>query len=90
MAATVNDPVVVDRSACNFAFRVGQMVESLLVDRGIELAGKSGSPVVTAESVESCLDQVLFDHLLRRVRESADGGAAGEGRAASGKSREAA
>jgi hypothetical protein len=32
----------------------------------------------------------LFDHLLRRVRESSHGGAAGEGTVANGESREAA
>jgi hypothetical protein len=46
--------------------------------------------IVTAEHVESCLDQVLFDHLLRRVRESSHGGTAGEKRVDDGESREAA
>ncbi len=90
MSSTVNDPVVVDRGASNLAFRAGQLVESLLVDRGIELARKSGSSIVTAEHVESCLDQVLFDHLLRRVRENSHGGTAGEERVDNGESREAA
>jgi hypothetical protein len=46
--------------------------------------------MVTAECVESCLDQALFDHLLRRVREGFHGGTAGEGRVGNGESREAA
>jgi hypothetical protein len=80
----------VDGNASNFAFNVGQWIERLLMDRGIELAGQSGSLIVTAEHVESCLDQVLFDHLLRRVRESSHGGTAGEKRVDDGESREAA
>jgi hypothetical protein len=56
----------------------------------VELAGESGSSTVTAEDVESCLDQALFDHLLRRVRETSHGGAAGENRTGSDGSREAA
>ena len=90
MSSTVNDSVVVDSHASNLAFRAGQLVERLLVDRGIELAGNSGSLIVTAEHVESCLDQVLFDNLLRRVKESSHGGTTGEERVGNGESREAA
>ncbi len=89
-STTVNDPIVVDSGASILAFRAGQLIESLLVDRGIELARKSGSSIVTAEYVESCLDQVLFDHLLRRVRESSHGETAGEDRTGSAECREAA
>jgi hypothetical protein len=90
MSTTVNDSVLVGRGAIDLAFRVGQLVESLLVDRGIELARKSGASIVTAEYVESCLDQVLFDHLLRQVRESFHDGTARGERAVNGDSREAA
>ena len=90
MTSTVNDPVVLDSYASNLAFRVGQLVERLLVDRGIELARKSSSTIVTAEQVESCLDQVLFEHLLRRVRESSHGEPGGEERAGKEESRKAA
>jgi hypothetical protein len=90
MSTTVIDPIVVGSEASDFAFRVGQLVERLLVERGVELAGESGSSTVTAEDVESCLDQALFDHLLRRVRETSHGGAAGENRTGSDGSREAA
>ncbi len=90
MSSIANESVVVDSDASNLAFRAGQLVESLLVDRGIELARRSGSSIVTAEYVESCLDQVLFDHLLRRVRESSHGGTAGDERVGSPESREAA
>jgi hypothetical protein len=90
MSSTVDDSVVVDSHATNLAFRAGQLFERLLVDRGVELASNSGSSIVTAEHVESCLDQVLFDHLLRRMRESSHDGTAGEDRVGSGESREAA
>jgi hypothetical protein len=89
MPPTVSDPVVVDSAASELAFRAGQLVESLLVNRGMELARNSGSSIVTAENVESCLDQVLFDHLLRRVRESSHGGTAGTEVLGGGESREA-
>lgn len=90
MSSTANESIIVDRRASNAAFRVGQMVERLLMDRGIELAGKSGAQIVTAECVESCLDQALFDHLLSRVRESSHGGTAGNERVGDGMPREAA
>jgi len=90
MSVAVNESVVVESRASDLAFRVGQMVERLLVDRAIELAMESGSPMVTANHVESGLDQALFDHLLRRVRESSRGGTAGEERDDTGESREAA
>lgn len=89
MSSAVNESVVVESLASNLAFRVGQLVERLLVDRGIELARESGSLTVSADHVESCLDQALFDHLLRRVRESSHGGTTGEG-VGNGESREAA
>jgi len=90
MSSTVDESVVVASHASDLAFRVGQLVERLLVDRGIELARESGSPIVTAEHVESCLDQVLVDPLLRRVRESSHGGTAGDERVGNGEAREAA
>ena len=90
MAATVSDPVLVSSDASNLAFRAGQLFECLLVDRGIEAAHNSGSSIVTADHLESCLDQVLFDHLFRRLRESSHGETAGEGRAGNRESREAA
>lgn len=90
MSSAVTESVVVECRASDLAFRVGQLVERLLVDRAIELAIESGSPMVTADRVESCLDEALFNHLLRRVRESSRGGTAGEERGDNGESREAA
>lgn len=90
MSSTISDPIVVDGGASNLAFRTGQLVECLLLDRSIERARKYGSSIATAEYVESCLDQALFDHLLRRVRESSHGGTAGEDGLGNGESREAA
>ena len=80
----VVDRVVVDVGASNFAFRVGQLVERLLLDRGVDLARQSGCLVVTAEHVESCLNLSLFDQLLEQVRESSHVGTAGGGEASTG------
>jgi hypothetical protein len=82
--------VVIERRAIDFAFRTGQLVEDLLVDRGMELAGKTGASIVTVECVESCLDQALFDQLLRRLRENSHGETAGEGGGSGRGTREAA
>ncbi len=79
MSSAVNDHVAVDVSASSFAFRAGQLLERLLLDSGIELARQSGTPIVTAEHVESCLnDDALFDQFQERVRESPDDPTAGE------------
>lgn len=70
MSSGVRSDVWVDVDASNFAFRIGQWAEQLLLDRSVRLATESGSPVVTVEHVESCLDHALFDELLERVREN--------------------
>ena len=76
---SAKNSVLIERCAIDFAFHTGQLLDDLLVDRGIELASKTGASVVTAECVKSCLDQALFDQLLRRVRENSHGEPAGEG-----------
>lgn len=90
MSSALNDCVVVDIAASDFAFRASQLLEQLLLDRGIEVASQAGSSIVAAEHVESCLDHALFDELLKRVRENPDGGTRGEGEARDGQPREAA
>ena len=90
MSSTVDDRVVVDLRASNFAFRASQMVERLLLDRGLEIARQSGSSIVTADHVGSCLDHVLLDQVLERMRESSHDETAGEGAVLDGPSREAA
>ncbi len=78
------DRVVVDVRASTFAFRAGQLVERLLLDRGVDLARQSGCSVVTAEHVESCINRALFDQLLEQVRGISHGGTAGGGEASNG------
>ena len=80
------DQVAVDIRASDFAFRAGQLVERLLLDRGLQLARQAGCSVATAEHMESCLDRGLFD----QVRGISRGEIAEAGRARTGESREAA
>lgn len=80
----VVDGLVVDVRASTFAFQAGQLVERLLLDRGLDLARQSGSSVVTAEHVESCINRALFDQLLEQVRGISHGGSAGGGEVNSG------
>jgi hypothetical protein len=90
MSSAVNDRVLVDVGASDFAFRASQLLERLLLDHGIQVACQAGSSIVAAEHVESCLDHALFDELLKRVRENSDGGTRGEGGGRDGQPREAA
>ena len=90
MSSTVTECVLIEARADNLAFRVGQLVEQLLTDRAMELAGRSGSSLVTVEHIESCLDDVLSDPQLRRVTESSHGGTAGEEGVGAGEPRKAA
>jgi hypothetical protein len=82
--AMVVDRVVVDVRASTFAFRAGQLVEQLLLDRGLELARQSGCSVVTAEHVASCLSPTLFDQLLEQARGISHGGTGGGGESSNG------
>ena len=90
MSSAVNDHVAVDARASDFAFRAGQLLERLLLDGGMELACRSGSSIVTAEHVESSLDDAFFGRFLERVRESPDAGTAGEDGGRDGQSGKAA
>jgi hypothetical protein len=90
MSLALNDRVVVDIAASNLAFRAGQVVERLLLERSIELTSRSGSSTVTAEHVESCLDHTIVGQLLERMREDSNVGTAEDGGNPRGDPREAA
>ncbi len=90
MSSVLDERILVSVGASTFAFHAGQLVERLLLDRSVQLAHESGSPIAKVEHVLSSLDHVLFDQVLRQLTESSDGGTAGAGRVCDGQSREAA
>ena len=90
MLSTATDKVLIESRANDFAYRVGQMVEDLLVESGIELAGKAGSRMVTIEHLKACLDRVLPARLVEQLRECSHDGIEGECNVARGVSRDAA
>jgi hypothetical protein len=69
MSVIPDDRLMISRGASDVAFRMGQIVEKLLLDRATALARKSDAPIVAAEHVRSCLDDVLLDHLRKHLDE---------------------
>jgi hypothetical protein len=77
MSSLANERVFVDGCANHFAFRMSQLFERVLIDHGIECAIQGGSNIVTQEIIETCIDQTLFDQLLKTLRGISDDGTAG-------------
>ncbi len=71
MSTVANDGVPVDAGAGDFAFRAGQLVEELLLDRGTEVARSTGASVVTVEHVRPCIDNDFLDQLRVQLDERA-------------------
>jgi hypothetical protein len=90
MSAGICDSVAFDVRAYALACRTGRLVETLILDRSLELAGRSGVPVVTAEHVRACLDAELFDRLSERLNKTPGPDTASDGEVCGGGSREAA
>lgn len=72
MPVTDHDRICFDFHASDLAFRAGQVVEKLLLDRGLEQARKCQSSIVTPEDVESGIDDSLLDHLRKHLHERAE------------------
>lgn len=90
MPQSNNDRILIDNGASNFAFRISQLVERILLDRSIELASQCGATIVTAEHIKTCLDQSSFDQILKQAGETLNDGTAGESGRYNMRSREAA
>jgi hypothetical protein len=60
------------------------------LDRSIEIVRQSGSSLVTTEHVEACVDHVLFEDLLKWMKEAKGDRTTGEGGVGDGQSRKAA
>jgi hypothetical protein len=74
MSAVAEDGVLIDVPASTLAFRAGQVVEGLLLDRGAEVARRAGGTVVRVEHVRPCIDETLLDQLRKQLDEQAERG----------------
>jgi hypothetical protein len=72
MSPLENGPIYFDADASTLAFRAGQLVEKLLLDRGLELSRSSESSIVTAGTIEACIDESLLKDLRRHLNERAE------------------
>jgi hypothetical protein len=61
-----------DDYASDFAFRTGQLVERLLVQRGVQAALDEEKSVITLDIIQSCVDQTLLDQLRSHLHERAE------------------
>jgi hypothetical protein len=82
--------VLIDVRANDLAFHIGQWIARSLLDRSLEIVRQSGSSLVTTEHVEACVDHVLFDDLLKWMKEAEGDRTTGEEGVGSGQSRKAA
>ena len=69
MSETDPHQVFFDFHASDLAFRAGQLVEKLLLDRGLDQASKSQSSIVTPDDIQSGIDNSLLDQLRKGLRE---------------------
>jgi len=90
MSAIVEDSVVIDGRASDFAFHISQGFGRLLMDRAVELVRQTGESVVAKKHLEACIDHALFDELCNRIKEGAYDRTASGGEAGAGRSRVAA
>ena len=68
MSTVETTRVLIDSSASRYAFRVGQALERLLIERALDEACRATDLVVTIDQVRSCLDASMIE----RVREQVD------------------
>jgi hypothetical protein len=67
-----DNQVLVDPIAAQLAFRAGQLLEELLLNRGQELAESEGAGIVAPKHVESALHGGLFEKIINRLKDSSD------------------
>ncbi len=77
MSTLANGRVLLDAGASDLAFHAGQLVEEILVERGVEVARQAGTSVVTVDHLQSCIDVALLDQLRQRLGNRLDGNQAG-------------
>jgi len=69
MSPLENGRIFFDADASTLAFHAGQLVEKLLLNRGLELTRSSDSSIVTVDTVEACIDESLLEDLRRQLDE---------------------
>ena len=67
MSTLANGRVLLDAGASDLAFRAGQLVEEILVERGVEVARQAGTSVATIDHIQSCVDGALLNQLRERL-----------------------
>lgn len=72
MSPLENARILFDANASNLAFRAGQLVEKLLLDRGLEVARSSQASIVTRDTIESCINDSLLEDLRKQLNERAE------------------
>jgi len=73
MSSLANDRILLHADASTFAFRAGQLLEELLIERGIETARQMDMRAVTVDHMRSCVDVALINHLCERLGDSVHG-----------------
>jgi hypothetical protein len=69
MATVANDPLPIEACAYSLAFQSGQLLEMLLLDQAAEAARRSGSSVIRAEHILSCIDEIPIDQFRMKLDE---------------------
>ena len=72
MSTLENGRILFDDAAGTLAFRAGQLVEKLLLRRGLELTRSSDSLIVTADTIEACINESLLEDLRGHLDERAE------------------
>ncbi len=67
MSTLANGRVLLDAGASDFAFHAGQLVERILLERGVEVARQAGTSVATVDHIQSGVDGALLDQLRERL-----------------------
>jgi hypothetical protein len=69
MATVANNSIGIAINAYDLAFRAGQVLQTLLLDRGAEFARQAGSSVITPEHVRASIDEIPIDQLRVKLDE---------------------
>lgn len=73
---------LISRGATDAAFRAGQRLGTLLIERGLEAARAQSGETVTTDQIMACLDEALLRQLREELLADFDHGASCERREA--------
>src|SRR5689334_2147891 len=77
MSATAQPAkVLVSRAASDYAFRIGQLVNRILIRRAIGIAGQENADTITIteDHIKSSLDDSLVSELVAQLEDAQNGG----------------